>query len=98
MIALQVATCLIYTSSAFARSGIHPFCSEAVFKSELVVSPAEILDTTLPKKRRRGPRISGTILTNGEALPNIQYYIPPAVSYEIEEEDVPHDQLVVFQD
>ena len=95
MMAFQVATCLIHVSHAFARAGIHPFQPEALFKSELVISPAEILDTSLPQKWCRGPRISGTILTNKQELPAIQYYVPPSITYENEDEDEPHDQLFV---
>lgn len=78
VLSLQIALAGAYIMNGFARAGIWPYSCEAPLKSGLVIDPFDNPNPEKPAKRRRGPRISGRILTNGiDVTPAFPALPPP---------------------
>lgn len=56
-------------TQGFSRAGIWPFSKEAPLNSNLVRNPLAEINFQVPKKRTRGVRIAGKVLTFGESAP-----------------------------
>jgi hypothetical protein len=69
VLCLQASLTGLQISLGFARAGIWPFSKEAPLNSNLIRNPLAELEYQPPKKRTRGQRIAGTILTNGQPTP-----------------------------
>lgn len=83
-LALEAAMSTLHVTAGFARAGIYPFNKQVPLNSDLIRNPLLEVGYQRPRKRSRGPRIAGFLLTSGGAL---QQLLPP-VETEVEEIEV----------
>lgn len=75
VLCLQAALTGLQITLGFARAGIWPFSKGAPLNSNLIRNPLNEVDYQVPKKRTRGARIAGKVLTYGE---NATLTLPPS--------------------
>jgi hypothetical protein len=65
---LDTALSLLHVTSGFVRAGIYPFNKLAPLNSSLLKPLTHTLTIQHSKRRKRGPQISGTLLTGGQPM------------------------------
>lgn len=85
----------LHILKGFSRTGIYPFSEGAPLKSELVRDPVALAAPPPPPQKKRGPGISGRILTNG--IPNQPVYLSYAPPPQLQLPPVPqHGDYLMY--
>ena len=62
-LALEATLTTLTITKGFSRAGIWPFSAQAPLNSSLIINPIDSIVNQRPKRKKRGPNISGTLLT-----------------------------------